>query len=114
MNNIKNESRILSSMNHQHIVRYYQTRITDKKVYIFMELIHGGTLENIIKTGYIKPDLIIKLTSELLSALDYIHFTVKTIHRDIKPDNIFIDSGSIKLGDFGFATSLLNNNDEYK
>ena len=113
MNNIKNESRILSKMDHKHIVRYYQTRITDNKVYIFMELISGGTLENIIKSGYIKPDLIKKLISELLSALDYIHNNIKIIHRDIKPDNIFIENESIKLGDFGLATTLLNKDGNY-
>ena len=113
INSIKNEAKILSKMKHENIVRYYQTKTTNNRIYIFMELIRGGTLESYIKTGFIKPKLIIKLTTELLHVLKYIHFSIKTIHRDIKPDNIFIENESIKLGDFGVATSLLNHRGEY-
>ena len=33
------------------------------------------------------------------------------MHRDLKPDNILLHNGSIKLADFGFCKSLLNKND---
>jgi serine/threonine protein kinase len=28
------------------------------------------------------------------------------MHRDLKPDNIFFNNGTIKLGDFGFCKNL--------
>ena len=28
------------------------------------------------------------------------------MHRDLKPDNIFFNSGNLKLGDFGFCKTL--------
>lgn len=33
------------------------------------------------------------------------------MHRDIKPDNILIHNGSIKIADFGFCKPLENQND---
>lgn len=33
------------------------------------------------------------------------------MHRDLKPDNILLHNGSIKLADFGFCKSLSNKND---
>ena len=44
-------------------------------------------------------------------ALHYLH-EKKIIHRDLKCENIFINTitNEIKIGDFGLATNLLSNN----
>jgi len=49
------------------------------------------------------PSAIWKLFKEILSAIEYLH-DHGCIHRDLKPGNIFLSDGCIKLGDFGLAT----------
>ena len=73
-------------------------------IYIRMELLknlnqyrieHPLSVEDIVRLGI-----------DICSALDYCG-KKRIIHRDIKPDNIFINSfGDFKLGDFGIARQL--------
>lgn len=47
-----------------------------------------------------------RLFRETLEGLAYIHTDGQLIHRDLKPDNIFLDSHDhVKIGDFGLATT---------
>ena len=85
-----------------------------------MEYCDGGTLRdkiNIYCKNEIKiqENLIWYWSLQILSALKYLH-SKSLIHRDLKPDNIYIENkiGSCKIGDFGLSkvlTSLpINNN----
>ena len=69
-------------------------------VFIKMELLKS--LNKAIGNEYIE-DEVIRLGKDLCSALIYCN-QKRIIHRDIKPQNIFVsESGSYKLGDFGVA-----------
>jgi translation initiation factor 2-alpha kinase 4 len=75
-----------------------------------MEYCHM-TLKQLIELSelYTRPVQISSLLRQMLEALVYIH-SENVIHRDLKPDNIFIDSENcIKIGDFGLATSTNSN-----
>lgn len=69
-----------------------------------MEYIAGGDLMTLL----MKKDILTEEESkfyiaELILAVDSIH-KMNFIHRDLKPDNILIDSlGHIKLSDFGLC-----------
>ena len=55
------------------------------------------------------------MLKEVLHGLEYIH-SKNTIHRDMKPSNIFLGKhGEVKLGDFGLAATSENkeNSEEF-
>lgn len=76
-----------------------------------MECCDGGDLKTLLKNckksgDYICEDVIWKIFSQMLLALDECHNKSpnKVLHRDLKPANIFLDEQSnVKLGDFGLS-----------
>ena len=49
------------------------------------------------------------ISVQVVSALHYLHFQLKVIHRDVKPCNILIDrEGHVKICDFGISGYLVN------
>jgi len=114
------EVNILRDLKHPNIVRYYD-RILDKdssKIYIIMEYCDGGDLTAIIKRcrkerKYIDEDVIWKILTQIVLALEECHHRKEGIilHRDIKPDNILLDSqNNVKLSDFGLSRVLHSKN----
>ena len=74
-----------------------------------MEYIPNGELFDLINVnGPLPQKLAIKIFSQILSAVCYLHEN-DIVHRDIKPENIILDAKmNAKLIDFGFAKSLKN------
>ena len=109
---IFNEAKILAKLNHENITRYYNTRYTRDIIYISLEVMGGGNLEEAIvkKTFLKKPQLIYNILIQICSGLHYLH-SENILHRDIKASNILlcdnnIDNMKIKLGDFGLSSLL--------
>ena len=72
-----------------------------------MEYCHCGSIQSFLRSGNrLKEDELREVVSCCLLGLSYLH-NRNVMHRDIKPDNLFIsESGVIKLGDFGLAVQL--------
>ncbi|KIJ53750.1 hypothetical protein M422DRAFT_25550 [Sphaerobolus stellatus SS14] len=119
---IVSEVNILKDLCHENIVRYHD-RYVDRDngiLYILMEYCGGGDLGSIIKncsrTGRPLPeDTIWNYFLQTLLALNHCHSPTadgsatrqQILHRDLKPDNIFLDENQvIKLGDFGLSKAL--------
>ncbi|EPS42489.1 hypothetical protein H072_3535 [Dactylellina haptotyla CBS 200.50] len=73
----------------------------------------GGTLFDYVKKnrGGLKADVVKRFSSQISSALRYLHQDMRVVHRDIKPENILVNveedpSGHILLCDFGMAEFL--------
>ncbi len=105
------EARAVANLDHPNIVGIYQFGEADNLYYMAMKYIEGHTLLSLLKRlrqkkEYLDPDLIIRITSEMASALDYAH-SRGVIHRDIKPSNIMLtpDDHAI-LTDFGLTMQV--------
>lgn len=94
------EKNTMISLNHSNIVKLYDAFEDDSSQYLVMEYCSNGTLR---QKGRISYEKFLLYAKQLLSALSYCH-SRNVAHRDIKPDNIFIDQyDNVKLADFGLA-----------
>lgn len=97
------EGRTAARLSHPGIVTIHAADVWDGRPAIVMELVRGETLAQRLKRGPLFPSDAVAVADQLLDAVGYAH-TRGVIHRDIKPDNIFVtDDGRIKLADFGIA-----------
>ncbi|XP_053920170.1 interferon-induced, double-stranded RNA-activated protein kinase isoform X6 [Cuculus canorus] len=122
---VNREVKELARLDHENIVRYYfswegddyvtypdSRKKSEKKLhclFITMEFCEQGTLENWIeKKRQTRKyhEMAQNKFLQVLKGVEYIH-SKDLIHRDLKPQNIFIShEDKIKIGDFGLVTSL--------
>ncbi|EGN95780.1 hypothetical protein SERLA73DRAFT_76842 [Serpula lacrymans var. lacrymans S7.3] len=131
---IVSEVNILKELHHEHIVRYHDRHVDREAgiLYILMEYCGGGDLSTIIKQAQrhnrpIPEDTIWNYFMQILLALHHCHHPngpgksgssgsdgeskdkrAQVLHRDLKPDNVFLDeANTVKLGDFGLSKALV-------
>lgn len=101
------ESRIIESFNHPHIVRMYGRFKAFRSFFIVLEYCDGVSLDVTIrrKRKFELPEFR-TVVGQLASALAYAHDR-NIVHRDIKPSNVMLtESGGVKLMDFGLANPV--------
>ncbi|KAF1961115.1 kinase-like protein [Byssothecium circinans] len=92
---------------HPNIVNLVQSFETTNHIYLVLEFCSNGDLYEAIRLnkGPLETEHVRDFMFQLVSAVEFMH-SKGIYHRDIKPENIFLtQSGSIKLGDFGLATT---------
>jgi serine/threonine protein kinase len=92
---------------HENIVNLVHSFETENHQYIVIELCSNGDLYEAIRVGKgpLETEHVRDFMLQLIDGIDHLHKN-GVYHRDLKPENIFLtSSGSMKLGDFGLATT---------
>lgn len=90
-------------MNDVNIIKIYEIKKKGDIVVIYMEFAEGGTLTSLLKDGAIPESRAKELFRKISMGLAYMHDR-KVAHRDLKLENILLDSdGNPKLTDFSYA-----------
>jgi serine/threonine protein kinase len=98
-----------SALSHPGIAAIRQVGVTlNNNIFVVMDDFDGEPLKKVIDEGALHPNRAIKLSLEILSALDAAHQN-DVFHRDLRPDNILVDSqrSRIQIIDFRFAKQVL-------
>ena len=107
----------LMKIESKYIIKYYEYFEQQNECYITMEYVEGKNLKQFIqdfknKGQLINERIITNIIEQICFGLRDLHDS-KIIHRDLTPDNIFIDENyNIKIGDFG-VSKILNTNNKY-
>ncbi len=107
------EARTASNLGHPYIVTIYDFgRLEDGRPFLAMERLRGESLADALaRDGALSAERTARIVRQIADALDAVHDEA-LVHRDIKPDNVFLArrSGStetVQLLDFGLAAFAL-------
>ena len=104
----KAEARALGKLDHPNIVVMHDAGVTDEgSFYIVMELLRGRSLRATLAAhGRLGVEEVLRLAIQAGEAVQVAH-EVGLIHRDLKPDNIYLTRDNrLKVLDFGIAKML--------
>ena len=97
------EAELARSLAHPGIVSVLDSGEENGVPFLAMELMAGETLRaRLQREGKLALDAAWPIFVDLARALDHAHAR-GVIHRDVKPENVFLESTGAKLGDFGNA-----------
>ena len=114
------EARLATRLSHPNVVQTYEVVVLSGRPVIVMEYMEGQSLFSLIRKakdhGGLPLAMYLHLLQEALLGLDYAHSltdydgnSLRLVHRDISPQNVFITyDGHAKILDFGIAKALNN------
>jgi serine/threonine-protein kinase len=101
------EARRLARVRHPHIVHVYGAERHEERIGLWMELVRGRTLDDIVRSdGPMAADIVASIGADLCGAVAAVH-AAGLLHRDIKCQNALRDdSGRVVLMDFGAGEEI--------
>lgn len=99
------------------LINCYGAYYDDGKVNVVLEFMDSGSIGTLTRLlvkklpasqPFVIPEVVLsKITHQVLQGLENLHHVRYQVHRDIKPDNILLNSnGEVKLTDFGISKHL--------
>ncbi len=102
----KREVRVVSSLQHPHILPLHESGRWQETLYYTMPFIDGVSLRRRIdQEGALPVEEACRLTTEIADALQHAHDR-GVVHRDVKPDNVLLRDGHAIVADFGVARAI--------
>jgi len=101
----KQELTLCRQLAHPNIVRLYDIGAHAGRTFISMELLEGASLHEVLRRpgGVGRLSLAVSLLRQASAGLGAAH-AIGIIHRDVKPENLFLTAGGVlKVTDFGLA-----------
>ncbi|CAH0397576.1 unnamed protein product [Chilo suppressalis] len=104
---------VLIRLSHPHLVHTHSIFQRKTKYYIFMRFAENGDLLGyILKNGSVSENQSRVWLRQLALGLQYLH-ELEISHRDIKCENVLLTANyNVKLADFGFTRSCLDDDDQ--
>ncbi|KAF9140009.1 p21 protein (Cdc42 Rac)-activated kinase [Linnemannia schmuckeri] len=116
MKTIRNELELMKASHHDNIVAFVDCHLSSTELWMVMERMDISLADVIAinpykgqrhpDQGLLQECHMARVAKDILEAISYLH-EENRIHRDIRSDNILLDSqGRVKLADFGHSVQL--------
>ena len=97
------EARAGAALEHPNICPVYAVDETaDGQLFLAMRFYEGETLRQRLARGPIPLETSLDIAAQIANGLDAAH-RAGIVHRDVKPGNVLLADGSVKIVDFGIA-----------
>lgn len=99
---LREEARAIASLAHPRVCALHDVSEQGGRTFLVMEFIEGETLAERLVRGRLPVTEAVEYAIQILEGLDHAHQR-QVVHGDLKPSNVMITSGGVKLLDFGLA-----------
>ncbi|HXT51329.1 MAG TPA: protein kinase [Thermoanaerobaculia bacterium] len=96
------EARAVAALSHPNILAIHDFERDGETLFAVTELLEGESLRDRLRNGPVAPRRVREWGAQIARALAAAH-DCGIVHRDVKPDNLFLTNSGVKLLDFGVA-----------